>query len=49
VKKSNSILAAVSSGCVVLILHYGGIYKWLIFTIFFVISLTGFYYYKKNK
>ena len=47
VKKSNSILAAAISGCVYLILHYGGIYKWWIFIIFLIISFLGYYMKKK--
>ena len=47
-QKSNSILAAISRCCVVLILHYGGIYKWWFFLVFLFISFLGLYYFNKK-
>jgi len=45
---SNPIIPALSSGSVILILHYSGIYKWWIFIIFLMICLSGYYYFRKK-
>tara|TARA_B100001939_G_C16681712_1_gene504684 strand:+ start:175 stop:324 length:150 start_codon:yes stop_codon:yes gene_type:complete len=47
-KYSNSIIAALSSGGVILILKYGGIYRWWIFGIFLIVCILGYYYLRKK-